>query len=239
MTTATVPEPERRLVSLILPVHNQAGHIADVVRSFEAALGRIGIRHETLLVTNGCRDGSVEICRTLARELPAVRIVELETTGWGRAVRAGLTEARGETLCYTNSARTSAEDLALMVLYALAFPDAVVKANRKIRESFRRRLGSLLYNLECRMLFDLAFWDINGTPKIFPRRFDQLLALTREDDLIDLEFVAICRRVGYPMIEVPILSTRRHGGRSTTGYLTAIRLYSGAWRLRRAWRSRE
>jgi hypothetical protein len=122
-----------------------------------------------------------------------------------------------------------------MVLYAAAFPDTVVKANRKIRESARRRLGSLLYNLECRMLFDLAFWDINGTPKIFPRGFEQLLSLKREDDLIDLEFVATCRRVGYPMIEVPILSARRHGGRSTTGYGTAIRLYIGAWRLRRAW----
>lgn len=85
------------------------------------------------------------------------------------------------------------------------------------------------------MLFDLAFWDINGTPKIFPRGFGQLLSLKREDDLIDLEFVVTCRRVGYPMIEVPILSARRHGGRSTTGYGTAIRLYIGAWRLRRAW----
>ena len=44
-----------------------------------------------------------------------------------------------------------------------------MKANRKIRDNWRRRLGSLLYNLECRALFDLANWDINGTPKVFPR----------------------------------------------------------------------
>ena len=33
------------------------------------------------------------------------------------------------------------------------------------------------------------------------------------------------------MIEVPILSTERHGGKSTTGYRSAIRMYFGAYEL--------
>ena len=103
-----------------------------------------------------------------------------------------------------------------MLAYALAYPEVVLKANRRIRESRRRRLGSLLYNLECRALFDLSVWDINGTPKIFPRKFDQLLALRRDDDLIDAEFNIVCRDQGYPVLEVPILATERHGGKSTT-----------------------
>jgi len=219
----------------VLPVHNQADHVAEVVREYEAVLARVQTPHETILVTNGCRDRSVEACRDLAREMPQVRTVDMDASGWGRAVRRGISEARGDVVCYTNSARTSAEDLALLVLYAVAFPGTVVKANRKIRESLWRRLGSLLYNLECRLLFDLACWDINGTPKVFPRQLAGLSTLARDDDLIDLEFVATCRRQGHHLIEVPIFSTRRHGGRSTTGYATAARLYLGAWRLHRAW----
>ncbi len=233
--SAAAPSDPLGLVSIILPVHDQADHVEEVVREFEAVLARVRAPHETILVANACRDRSIEICRTLSRELPHVRTVEMDKGGWGRAVRRGIEEARGETICYTNSARTGAEDLALLVLYAVAFPDTVVKANRKIRESLWRRLGSLLYNLECRLLFDLACWDVNGTPKVFPRRLGKLFALRHDDDLIDLEFVATCRREGYHMIEVPIFSTRRHGGRSTTGYGTAARLYLGAWRLRRAW----
>jgi hypothetical protein len=125
----------------------------------------------------------------------------------------------------------------LTLAYALAYPEVALKANRRIRESRRRRLGSLIYNLECRALFDLSVWDINGTPKIFPRSFDKLLALTRDDDLLDCEFNVVCRTNGYPMIEVPILATERHGGRSTTNYSSAIRMYTGAyamWRARRA-----
>jgi hypothetical protein len=54
-----------------------------------------------------------------------------------------------------------------------------VKANRKIRDHWSRRLGSLLYNLECRALFDLSVWDVNGTPKVFPRSCDRAAQLTR------------------------------------------------------------
>jgi hypothetical protein len=108
----------------------------------------------------------------------------------------------------------------------------VLKANRKIRDNWRRRLGSLIYNLECRALFDLPIWDINGTPKVFPREFGALLELERDDDLIDLEFAWVCKREDYPILEVPLLATQRHGGRSTTNYGSALRMYVGAWRLK-------
>ena len=124
-------------------------------------------------------------------------------------------------------------DLVLLLTYALVFDDAVIKANRKIRESWRRRLGSLLYNLECRALFDLSCWDINGTPKVFHRKYHRLLELTRNDDLIDLEFLATCRAEDYPLLEVPIFSHRRHGGQSTTRWRSALRMYWGAWQMSR------
>ncbi len=96
--------------------------------------------------------------------------------GWGRAVAAGLAAARGDLLCYTNSARTAAAGSARCYCSTrLHIPDVVIKANRKSRENWRRRAGSMLFNLECRVLFDLSSSDINGTPKVFPRRFDKLL----------------------------------------------------------------
>jgi glycosyltransferase involved in cell wall biosynthesis len=219
------------LISVVLPVHNQADHVSPVVRSYDEALTRLPPPHEILLVVNGTADGSLEVCRELEKQNEAVRVLESEKAGWGRAVLLGLESARGDLLCYTNLARTRAEDLTLLLLYAVVHPNVVVKANRKIRDSLYRRLGSLLYNLECRQLFDLPYWDINGTPKVFPRTLDRLLKLTREDDLIDVEFNLICRREGYPVLEVPILSNLRHGGKSTTSHLSALKLYWGAFRM--------
>src|SRR5262249_33683676 len=136
---------------------------------------------------------SLEVCQQLAKEYPAVRVIHSVKGGWGLAVRLGLEQARGDLLCYTNTARTSPRELTLMILYGVVYPDVVLKANRKIRDSWVRRVGSLLYNLEVRAFFDLNTWDVNGTPKVFPRHFNKLLTLTRRDDLIDTEFVATCR----------------------------------------------
>jgi glycosyltransferase involved in cell wall biosynthesis len=223
------------LVSVVLPVYGQADHIEQVVQEFDAALRTLAIRYEFVLVVNGSADESLARCEALAAKHEAVRVLHTPLTGWGRAVKIGLAASQGDILCYTNSARTTARELALILLHAVLDPHVVVKATRKIRDSGRRRIGSLLYNLECRALFDLAGWDVNGTPKAFPRQFTRLLNLERSDDLIDLEFAIVCREEGYPVMEAPIFSTLRRGGRSTTTLGTAWRLYWGAFDL---WRKR-
>ena len=223
-----------RQASVVLPVYNQADHIGPLLREYADSLARLPFPFELIAVVNGVRrDRSLEICQEAERELPSVRTLCIEQGGWGRAVRHGLANARGDLLCFTNSSRTSAQDLLMFLLFGSVHPDCVIKANRKIRESARRRLGSLLYNLECRALFDLPYWDINGTPKVFSRQLSQLMELTRDDDLIDLEFNIICRARDYRVVEVPIVSTHRHSNRSTTSYGTALRLYRGAWDMKK------
>ena len=64
-----------------------------------------------------------------------------------------------------------------------------------------------------------------------PRAFVGLSNLTRSDDLLDLEFMWTCRRLDYPVVEFPIAGTPRFSGRSTTGYMTALRLYWAAFRM--------
>jgi glycosyltransferase involved in cell wall biosynthesis len=223
------------IMSIVLPVHNQADHIEAVVAGYQTALSKVGCRHELILVSNACQDKSPAICQELARSREQVRAIDTPEKGWGRAVKLGLQEAGGTWLAYTNSARTKPEQLAAIVLQAILNPQAAVKASRQGRSGLRK-LGSSIYNWECRFLFNLPYSDVNGTPKAFPRRFDKLLSLTRDDDLIDLEFVIVCRREGYPIFEVPIFSGTRHGGDSTTRVPSALRLYSGAYRM---WRGRD
>lgn len=234
MTPGT-ERPAVDLTSIVLPIHDQAGHLRALVRDYESTLNRLGLRYELLLVVNASRDGSLELAQELARTSPAVKVIASDRGGWGHAVRLGLAEARGTYVCYTNSARTTAEDLSLVLLYARAYPDVVIKVNRRVRDQVHRRIGSLLFNLQCRMLFELSCWDVNGTPKVFPRACSGLLELTRSDDLLDLEFNIVCQSRGYRMLEVPILSYKRHDGRSTTSWLSALKLYWGAYRL---WRTR-
>jgi dolichol-phosphate mannosyltransferase len=219
-----------RLVSIVLPVHNQADHIAQVVDEYEASLGRGELDFELILVENGSRDQSLAVCRQLADADGAVRVVHSREGGWGRAVRLGLAAANGDILCYANSARTSAADLLLLVLYGFANPQAVVKPHRRSRDSWSRRIGSLLYNMEARLLFDLPTWDINATPKVFHRDLYSQLDLHSVGDLIDLEVYVQCKALNRSVLEVPIYARHRFGGTSTTTYASAVRLYIGAYR---------
>jgi glycosyltransferase involved in cell wall biosynthesis len=227
-----MPAESPPFASLILPIHNQADHIGRVIGGFLADFTKLERPCELVLVPNGCRDASVEICGEWAARHPeSVRLVALERGSWGIAINAGIEAARGEIIGYTNSARTRPETATLMLAYAIAYPETALKATRRIRESALRRAGSVLYNFECRRLFDLATWDIDGTPKFFPRKFHHLMQLDSDGELYDLEWMRACRYAGYPLVEIPIYPTERFGGRSTTNLRSAARMLWGAYRL--------
>jgi hypothetical protein len=97
----------------------------------------------------------------------------------------------------------------------------------------------LLFTLECRVVLQVPAWDINGTPKVFPRAFTRLLELTRDDDLLDAEFALVCEQAGYPVIEIPVDAELLPGATaSTPDYRAALKMYTGIRRLRIAARER-
>lgn len=222
-----------RTISVILPVHQQQDHIARVLVELYDAVSDLGSAIELIVVVNASSDESAERCRALADRCPGLLVIERAERGWGAAVRAGIAVASGDLLCFTNSARTTALDLRTAVTLGLVNSCCAVKAVRRSRDRAIRRVGSVLYNFEARALFGLASWDVNGTPKVFPRGFGELLALREDGDLLDLEWLVMCDRESYHLIEFPVTSVRRHGGTSTTKLRSAFAMYRGALGLRR------
>lgn len=223
--------------SVILPVYNEAERVPQLASSYRQALDTFSESWELLFVPNGCRDRSAEACYEQARLDPRIRVAESLEGGWGRAVKLGLKQARGDYLCYTNSARTDLADLLLGLRYAAVNEEVVVKASRIVRDSWLRKLGSSLYNFEYRLLFRVPVWDVNGTPKILPRKvLAQLPPIDSlaDTDVIDAQLVALCFRRGVRILEMPVILTQRHGGKSTTNLRSAWRMYKGLLGMR--WR---
>jgi glycosyltransferase involved in cell wall biosynthesis len=218
-------------LSVILAVANQGDHIGGTVDGYLGVLRAIGQEFEIILVVNRTTDNSLAVCRALGAANREVTAIE-SRPGWGAAVRAGIAAASGSVLCYTNSARTSSEDLDLALRYALVSENVIVKASRKLRGSVLRRIGSVIYNFEARSLYGLAVWDVNGTPKVFSRQMLPRLGLSEDGDLIDLEFVVNAQRNRLPILEMPVYATDRQGGTSTTNLVSALKMYWGAVALR-------
>lgn len=219
-------------LSVVAPcLATEATRLAPVIEGYRQGLSALSAAVELIVVTDGHRppvtpeDGSSV----------TIRHVTATGGGWGRAVRAGLDESTGKTLCYLNPAKASPPVLLEAVTSGLLFRDAVVRVNRRTRDSLRQRIGSLAFNIECRLMLDLSVWDVNGTPKVFPRTFDRLLTLSSDDELIDAEFTVVCQQAGYPVIELPVHAAAPVAdGARATSVVTALRLYANVRQLRSA-----
>jgi hypothetical protein len=217
------------LISVILPAAGHGAELEAAVGEYAAELEGSKVPCELIVVADAA---TAPACERLVAAHPAVRCARRQEASWGAAVRAGLADAEGDLLAFVNLGRTRAGTLLEMLDLALAHPDVVLRANRRTRDTVLQRLGSLLFNLEARAVLGLLTWDVNGTPKVFPRRFSALLALQRDDELLDAEFAMVCQRENYPTLEVPINADPRGGEPLTPDLRSALRMYLRLPRLR-------
>lgn len=222
----------RPTFSIILPIYNQQDHIKYLVKTYRKSLESLRESYEVILVVNRSDDNSYQFACSITNTEPRFKVYQLKKGSWGRAVNFGLKKAQGKFICYTNSTRTDVEDLTRMLKLAQVNNNTVLKATRIARENMFRKLGSILYNLECRLFFKIPIWDINGTPKIIPHHLLKKIHLKSKNDLIDLELMINCIKKKIPIIEVPVNFNRRITGKSTTNIISAIKLYLGAINLK-------
>jgi glycosyltransferase involved in cell wall biosynthesis len=220
-------------ISVILPIYNQQAQLAFLYEQYTSKLPTLNVTWELMFVVNGSKDDSYKIAQQYTEQNPNVKCYNLEKGGWGRAVKFGLGEATGELICYTNSARTAVEDLILVLRCALANEGIVIKTTRVIRESMVRKIGSILYNYENRLLLGTPLWDVNGTPKVIPSQYMEGLNIFSEGDLIDAEIMAKLFRKNAPLVEILITSTKRISGKSTTKFSSAWKMYKGLFNLKK------
>jgi len=77
-------------VSVVIPCLNEANSIGICVDKALGAFLAAGLRGEVVVADNGSTDGSIEIAEKLG-----ARVVRVEARGYGSALRAGISAARG------------------------------------------------------------------------------------------------------------------------------------------------
>jgi glycosyltransferase involved in cell wall biosynthesis len=89
---ASVPsDPQASVeVSVVIPCLNEANSIGICVSKAINAFQAVNLRGEVVVADNGSTDGSIEIAERLG-----ARVVRVEARGYGSALRAGITAARG------------------------------------------------------------------------------------------------------------------------------------------------
>lgn len=210
--------------SIVLPVMNQEDHIGQVIEDYYRRLTKNKFSFELIPVINGTIDNSFKICQKLAKKYNNVRVFELKKGGYGRGVIYGLKKARGKYLCYANSARVYSDELVASFKRFLHNDEVILHAVRIKRDIKLRKITSWIFKTTCQILTGVRSSDINGTPKIFNRNIYKKLKLNFLDSMVDLELLDKAKRIKIKIVEFPIYKNKRHGGKSTSNYLTTFRL---------------
>lgn len=213
-TSTTTPD-----VSIVMPCYNEASIVEYTVRRLVAAFTDRSWRLELVTVDNGSSDGTGEILARLQRELPGVVPYRVERNqGYGHGVLAGLPQCRADWVgILPADGQVDAEDV-VRLFEAVVASDGWVLA--KVRRRFRmdglwRKVVSVLYNL-----FVLALWprlgsiDVNGSPKLFPRRAYEAMDLQSRDWLLDPEIMIKAHRLGLAVLELNVFARMRGNGLS-------------------------
>jgi glycosyltransferase involved in cell wall biosynthesis len=141
-------------VSVILPVHNEAGHLRAEVDRIQAALEASPYSFEVIVVDDGSTDGSLDELADLAAS-GAIRVIRFaENRGSGSARKAGTRAANGRVVIWTDADMTYPNDQMPALVKELDGYDQVVgartseqgthRAARVPAKWFIRKLASFL-----------------------------------------------------------------------------------------------
>src|SRR5580692_7248974 len=94
-------------VSVVLPVYNEVGHLAQEVKRIEAALEASGRTFEIIVVDDGSNDGSGEALEAIE----GIRLIRFTINrGTGSARKAGTRAANGRVVVWTDCDMTYPND---------------------------------------------------------------------------------------------------------------------------------
>jgi glycosyltransferase involved in cell wall biosynthesis len=97
-------------VSVVLPVFNEVGHLAQEVKRIRAALEASPYRFEIIVVDDGSTDGSGDALAAL-RDAEGIRLISFaHNRGSGSARKAGTRAARGRVVVWTDCDLTYPND---------------------------------------------------------------------------------------------------------------------------------
>ncbi len=218
----------RPVLSLVVPVYNEAANLAPFHARAVAALDATGLAWEMVFVDDGSRDASLPALLALRERDPRVAVVEL-TRNFGKevALSAGLDHARGDAVIPIDAdLQHPPEVIPAMVASWREGHDMVValRDNPRREGLVRRMMSSLFYRL-FRRLTSIDLPPGSGDFRLMSRPVvDALRAMPERSRFLK----GMYAWAGFPYATIGYTVEARQEGASSFGLRRLARLGSDA-----------
>jgi dolichyl-phosphate beta-glucosyltransferase len=205
----------RPYLTVVIPAYNEQERLKRFVPGIVKYLQSKGQPFEIIVVNDGSLDDTAQVARELSNEFPMLRLVDLNPNrGKGGAVKAGMLEARGQFVLFTDADQSTpiaAVEKLLpkleregfdMAIGSRAVPGARVEQPQVWYRTLAGKLFGIGTKLFCiRGLYDtqcgFKAMKCEVAQKVFPQ-------VTSTSAIFDIEMLVVATREGYRIAEVAV-----------------------------------
>jgi dolichol-phosphate mannosyltransferase len=224
------------LLSVVIPMRNEAGNVLPLIAEIEAALA--AIPHEIVCVDDGSTDATAAELRQAAAAAPLRPFRHETSCGQSAGIVSGVRAARGEWIATLDGdGQNDPADIPRLLARAQAEGGAILVAGHRVNRKdtwVKRHTGRIANAIRARLLRD-ATPDAGCGLKLFPRwLFLELPAF----DHMHRYLPALVLRAGGRVVSEPVNHRPRLRGRSKYGTLDRLAVAVGdlvgvMWLMRR------
>lgn len=194
-------------LSVLVPVSNEESILAAQLEEMITALRCSDITFELLLIENGSKDRSIEICRVFEKTDRDVRVEALQEADYGESIRQGILESKNTIVVIFNVEFWSVEFVE-KALVALRHATLVVGSKSAHGafdgRSIMRRGITRAYNMILRMVWGFKGTDTHGMKAFWRGHILPIVKQCKTRGFVfDTELVLRSERAGIATTELP------------------------------------
>ncbi len=203
--------PENPAISIVVPLYNEEGNVAELQRQIDAAL--TGREYEIVFVDDGSTDATLKNIPGG----PRVRVLRLEkNSGQSAAMHAGIHQARGEIIATLDGdLQNDPADIPAMLTMLQQGWDLVCGYRARRKDTAFKRLQSRIANAVRGRFVGDGVRDTGCTLKIMRRDCREALLLFNG---MHRFIPALIRNMGWRVTEMPVNHRPRVSGVSKYGF---------------------
>jgi dolichyl-phosphate beta-glucosyltransferase len=235
-------------LTVVMPAYNESRRIARSLEEIKHYLSGRGTRFELIVVDDGSVDDTAYLVESLSARLPELRVLKLRHQGKGAAVKAGMLDAKGRLILMCDAdLSTPITELKKLEAALKQGADLAVGSRRAAgavlarRQPWLREAVGVVFGFFTRLLIPTGIIDTQCGFKLFPAEVARKLfpLLTVKGFTFDIELLALARKLGLRVAEVPVVWEDAEGSKvKPLRHLPEV--ISEIWRIRLGlWRRKD